>query len=172
MCRLCMYVCSTANQRIESYWSQFRRNRGNWWINFFKDMTDMGLLDTSLEHHLSCIRFAFMPLLQKELDEVMRLWNNHRIRPVSNAESQSGIPDILYFTPELTHGADHGFPTNDMDLSLARTATTTSEAFGCSRFQLNEIGRVMNEKDLFVPSCVDTAKQLYVGLVEGIEERL
>jgi len=29
------YVPSTANQRIECYWSSFRRQRSSWWIDFF-----------------------------------------------------------------------------------------------------------------------------------------
>ena len=53
------YGTSTANQRIEAWWSQFRRHRANWWINFFKDMTALGIFDASNEIHLQCIRFYF-----------------------------------------------------------------------------------------------------------------
>ena len=35
---------SIANQRIESYGSQFVRDGPGWWINFFKDLSDIGLL--------------------------------------------------------------------------------------------------------------------------------
>ena len=30
------YGTSTANQKIEAWWSQFRRHRANWWINFLE----------------------------------------------------------------------------------------------------------------------------------------
>ena len=53
------YGTSTANQRIEPWWSQFRRHRANWWINVFKDMTALGIFDASNEIHLQCIRFYF-----------------------------------------------------------------------------------------------------------------
>ena len=33
---------SSANQRIESYWSKLRQGGGGWWINFFKDLRDSG----------------------------------------------------------------------------------------------------------------------------------
>ena len=33
------YDTLTINQRIEAWWSQLRRHRANWWVNFFKDMT-------------------------------------------------------------------------------------------------------------------------------------
>ena len=32
------YVPSPRNQRIEAWWSYFRRSRITWWINFFKDL--------------------------------------------------------------------------------------------------------------------------------------
>lgn len=54
--------------------------------------------------HLSsrdCLRFSFMGILQKELHTAAREWNTHRIRPGRNAVSPPGIPDELYFLPQL-----------------------------------------------------------------------
>ena len=39
------YGSSPANQRIEGWWSFFRRGRAGWWIDFFKDMAESGVLD-------------------------------------------------------------------------------------------------------------------------------
>ena len=74
------YGPSTRNQRIESWWSIFRRNRSNWWINFFKDLCHSAMFDPSLSHHINCLRFCFLGLLQSELDETRGLWNNHCIQ--------------------------------------------------------------------------------------------
>ena len=38
------YGTSPANQRIECWWSYFKRGRASWWIDFFKDMVDSGIL--------------------------------------------------------------------------------------------------------------------------------
>ena len=46
------YGTSTSNQRIESWWSQCRRSRMNWWINYFKDLRDRGIFDVSLNYQL------------------------------------------------------------------------------------------------------------------------
>lgn len=35
-----VYDSSNHNQRIEGWWSYFRRNRASWWMNFFKDMVN------------------------------------------------------------------------------------------------------------------------------------
>ena len=40
-----------------------------------------------------------MDLIQKELNEVAHEWNTHRIRP--NSTNPGGVPDMLYFLPEI-----------------------------------------------------------------------
>lgn len=35
-----IFGTSPANQRIEGWWSCLRRNRTNWWINYFKDLIE------------------------------------------------------------------------------------------------------------------------------------
>lgn len=42
----CVFGRSTANQRIESWWSVLRKTCTNFWINKFKDMQSLGLLNT------------------------------------------------------------------------------------------------------------------------------
>ena len=91
------YGSSTANQRIEAWWSILRRLRTNWWINYFKDMIDEGSFDSSISYHVEAIRFCYMSILQNELNETISLWNSHRIRPVRNAECPEVRPDVFYF---------------------------------------------------------------------------
>ena len=71
------YGASTANQRIEAWWSIFRRSRSNRWINYFKDLVEEVTFDPSIPYYLEGVRFSFMGILQIELDETVNLWNNH-----------------------------------------------------------------------------------------------
>lgn len=41
-----------------------------------------------------------MDIIQKDLDNVAREWNNHIVRPSRHAEAPAGFPDILYFPLE------------------------------------------------------------------------
>ena len=43
-----LYGKSTANQRIESWWSRIRQNGMNTWISHFKEMTDTGIIDLQM----------------------------------------------------------------------------------------------------------------------------
>ena len=51
---------STANQRIEAWWSYLRKNCLHWWINYFKDLRDRGIFDDSNVFRTECLRFFFL----------------------------------------------------------------------------------------------------------------
>lgn len=76
------------------------------WINYFKDLIDTGILDTSNRLHTECLWFCFSDILQKELDEVKESWNSHYVR-ASRHYTYHGIPNKLYFTPESVGIDDH-----------------------------------------------------------------
>ena len=48
-----------------------------------------------------CLRFCFLKLLQAELDKIAVEWNYHVIHRSSMAECPGGIPNQLYFIPQL-----------------------------------------------------------------------
>ena len=56
--------------------------------------------------------FFFDGLLQTELDDMKRMWNNHTIRNSREAESPGGKPDVLFYTPEATGGKNKSVPLN------------------------------------------------------------
>ena len=104
---------STSNQRIEAWWSQFRKAKGTWWINFFKDLIDSNVYDKNINYHVEIIGFCFMFILQQELDEMKPMWNTHYIREERNSECPPGRPNVLYFIPEQLGGRSFRFPVNE-----------------------------------------------------------
>ena len=113
-----LFGSSTSNQRIESWWSQFRRSYSTWWINYFKDLIEQNIFDPSKAYHVECIRFCYMRLLQRELEEVSSMWNNHRMRAVRNCECPAGRPAVIYDAPELFGGYESGRTVAISDLNL------------------------------------------------------
>ena len=63
-----IYGTSPSNQRIEAWWSYYRRGRSSWWIDFFKQITATEVLDIGSEFHLECL--CFQSILQADLDQV------------------------------------------------------------------------------------------------------
>ena len=106
-----IYGSSTRNTRIERFWRNMREMCGNTYMNHFKDMADYGILDTSDNVHLECVRYCFMPLINQELKRVINQWNIHRIRPSRNLDGPCGKPDVLFFQPEV-------YGTRDFKMSM------------------------------------------------------
>ena len=72
--------------------------RAQFWIELFGDLRDAGYFNGSHEHQC-LLRFSFMGVLQKDLDECVDLWNKHRIRASRLASCPGGIPDELFLLP-------------------------------------------------------------------------
>lgn len=100
------YGTSPANQRIESWWSYFRRARTSWWIDLFKDMVASGLLEIGNIVHMECLWFCFQPVISSELNAVKMQWNTHRIRQTRNQRTVLGVPNVLYYLPERFGGIE------------------------------------------------------------------
>ena len=121
------YVPSPRNQRIEAWWSYFRRNRTNWWINLFKDLEDEGTFNPARELESECLWFCFAPLLQQDIDQLKEHWNTHYIRR-SRHDTIPGRPDSLYYLPENHGGAPNliaHVPDNEMEYARVQLVERT-----------------------------------------------
>ena len=102
------YGTSIANQRIECWWSHFRRGRIGFLIGQFKDLVDAGYLNLHNRTDIACCRYVFMDYIQRELDAIAAYWNTHSIRRSRQQPSVGGIPDELFFLPERSGVRDFG----------------------------------------------------------------
>ena len=156
------YVASPRNQRIEGYWSQYRRNRSSWWINLFKDLVETGELNTSDALQKDCLWFCFAELLQEDLNAVKEHWNTHRIRK-SRHDTVPGVPDVLYYLPE-GRGGESGLllSVDDNKISYVENHLIEKEE-GNEHFEYFQY--VMDSLGLEKPTNWREALQLYRKLV-------
>ena len=114
------YGTSPSNQRIESWWSFFRRNHSQAYIDIFENLLATGAFQAGHFRQTECMRYCFMPLIQSDLDAIRLQWNTHRIRPTRGARCPAGIPDELYFLPpagarDCLHRCSPTLPANIQD---------------------------------------------------------
>ena len=128
-----------------------RRHRANWWINFFKDMAPLGIFNASNEIHLHCTRFCFLPILQRELNDTVVLWNNHYIRAAKNGECIPGRPDVLHYTPTISGGRDCKLSVNSADVTAAYSLCEKLPYLGCSDKFLQLATLIMRDSNLSMP---------------------
>ena len=159
------YGTSTANQRIEAWWSIFRRSRSNSWINYFKDLVEEGTFDPSFPYHLEAARFSFMGILQNELDETVNIWNNHRIRSVRNAECPGGRPYALYYLPGEDGTSGCSFPVSLNDLIIAQLHCRQASILGCWD-DMVKLGLILlKQGNLTIPKTVNEAKNIFLLII-------
>lgn len=167
-----MYGRSVANQRIEAWWSTLRKMNTDFWINYFKDLRENGLYSDDDILHVHCLKFCFMPLIREELHRVAELWNLHRIRPQSsNRDSPCGRPDILYFLPELNSRVSYIHDVTLDDIEIAEEMCCAQNTLDNSFEVFKELAEmIMTDEDLQVPSNPDEALELYLNLLDLIED--
>ncbi|OWF51202.1 uncharacterized protein LOC110449483 [Mizuhopecten yessoensis] len=89
---------STANQRIEMFWFFLRKQCCQYWMDALGVLADEGLFNESFFDR-NLIQFCCMALLQGDLDDMIRVWNAHNIRPTKNQNSPHGRPIVMYMLP-------------------------------------------------------------------------
>ena len=67
-------------------------------MDLFSDLRERHYFDGTHEHKC-LVRYVFLGIFQKELDEHRELWNNHTIRPVRQSLCPSGKPETMYHLP-------------------------------------------------------------------------
>ena len=107
-----------------------------------------------------------MFIIQEELNKGVKLWNLHRIRPSANPESPPGIPDMLYFLPEISSTQDYKTVVTVDDVELVEeTCGLQNVQLPCSTEFIS-----LAENGLMMPSNGNDAKALYIELLEKIKE--
>ena len=75
-----IYGTSPHNQRIEAWWSFYRRSRASWWINFFKDLMKRSISTPGNDLEMECLWFCFSSLIQRDRNTVKDYWNTHGMK--------------------------------------------------------------------------------------------
>ena len=63
-------------------------------------MITLSALITNHYYYSDCLRFSFLHIIERELQQVATEWNHHIIRRTSAAYVPDGCPEVLYFNPD------------------------------------------------------------------------
>ncbi|KAK6178305.1 hypothetical protein SNE40_010196 [Patella caerulea] len=162
-----LYGKSTANQRIENWWSKFGMMGMTTWINHFKAMSDAGIIDTSEELDIQCIIFCYINLLRTELERIVEMWNTHSIRRSRNSQQPYGKPDVIYCLPELNGSQDYLQLLNTNELATLSEALVKTTP--CCKEEFRELFLLtMDLNGKTQPSNMLEADDLLVYLLDTI----
>lgn len=160
---------SSGNQRIERLWGTLRTTFTDYWRNKFQDFRDSGTVDIENLLHIECLRFCYLPIIQEQLDIFVMNWNAHRIRAQRNLRIPHGIPDVLYYQPEIYESNEYSHP---LPCSLGTIRDISSEftseypSRGCSDdfLQIIELTTGMARGQSPSVQTVEEADELFFAL--------
>ena len=158
-----LFGSSHSNQRIEAWWSVFRRNKSSCLIDFFKDLVHCGTYNPDDDLQKACAWYCFSDLIQEELDLCREQWNSHCIRK-SNVSQVHGRPDHLYFFPAGNfHGVGYEVVKADFD-EMVEYASTWREDEDEDVYK-GYFGYVSSQLDIHKGSDFFTEKSIFERLI-------
>lgn len=166
-----LYGRSVANQRIESWWSNFPALGMDAWIQHMKTIEAHGILDCSSILHIELIRYIYLGLLRTELTKVKSEWNSHHIRTTRTAFAPSGKPDVMYHFPEAYDSSSYLKPV-DLDAMEPLSTLACHNIVDCIPLYKELFDSVVTEHELTTPTTLIQAAQNFAVIADVIEDEL
>ncbi|CAL9692552.1 unnamed protein product [Knipowitschia caucasica] len=159
---------SNHNQRIEQWWGFLRKQHAQYWMDAFhllkdRDQYSGDFLDKNL------IQFTCLEIIERELQEVSRLWNTHTIRRSRNAVSPPGKPIVMYRLPQLFGCTDHLKQVGNEQIELCREECLPRGPHPCDETVFEISCLAMAENNLHPPTSSEEAIELYLFLRDCIQ---
>ena len=117
-----VYGPSTTN-KIERWWRDLHERLEGYFKQQLKTLLEQKEYDPCNEIDRQLLGYVFIPVLQRECDKFVNIWNSHRIREQANMCLSTGVPDHLFNFPEQYGGQKMGIEiTNDQLQEVAEVS--------------------------------------------------
>uniref|UniRef100_K1R274 Uncharacterized protein n=1 Tax=Magallana gigas TaxID=29159 RepID=K1R274_MAGGI len=111
-----------------------------------------------------------MSFINRDLNDTIQQWNEHRIRRSKNTDEPFGKPDVLYFQPEV-------FATRDFRLEVPGNIDHIEREFSIAppengvsdEFQELASALIQEHRLQFPPRTKDDALELFCNIVNAID---
>lgn len=161
-----MYGSSNHNQRIERFWQYLRQSLLQSYMDLFKDLEVSGVLQTDNILHIECLKFCFMPVIRNEVQLHAHHWNKHRVRKMKNVRSPSGIPNLMYTTPELYGCNEQGKVADEIEVAhCLQINYCERNQYGCQNVFSDWAVSVIEQFRWQMPTNLDGAFELFSNLI-------
>lgn len=166
-----LYGRSTSNQRIEAWWSKFPALGMTTWIDHFRRLEEIGIIDTASTRDIECIKFCFLPILRNELNMIKLQWNTHYIRLSRHQRSIPGKPDVLYHLPEMYGTCSYLKPLDRQSMQCLSWLLTVRIP-DCRSLYSQIFNNIMRDNSCNRPTTLHEATDLLVVILDLIEQEM
>ncbi|XP_038045246.1 uncharacterized protein LOC119719823 [Patiria miniata] len=162
---------STANQRIESWWGQLRKQCTEFWRTLFRWLLEEGFFTGDVMDK-ELIRFVFMKHIQGDLDAVAEVWDGHLIRKSKQEHVTHGRPLLMFQLPEVYGTRDHLKPVEQERIDLCREECNFKDRFPCDRELFEYCCQSLITNGWEDPRNPEAAMNLYINLREHVRREI
>ena len=113
------YGPSTTN-KIERWWRDLNERLEKYFKLQLKSLLDELNYDPKNQNQRDALGYVFIPVVQRECNIFVDVWNSHRIRKQKGLELPTGIPNHMHSFPEMHGGERKGLPLTQQLLDDVR----------------------------------------------------
>jgi len=117
-------------------------------------------------------KYCLLFHLQRDLDDLVNVWSDHRIRPSHNTVVLAGRPIMLFFFPELYGAQDELCLVFADDVAALVDDCTFIDTAICDSDLFDLCHIIMNEKSLQMPCPCNEGITLYKLLRQSLHDLL
>lgn len=109
---------------------------------------------------------------QDSIDNTLKVWNNHLIRPSKNPNVPSGRPSVMFMVPSLYRTQDFKKTVDEGDIPTCRQECRPRTSYPCERDVYDFCLLIMREQQIDYPSSPQEGIHLFLQLREHINGAL
>lgn len=113
-----IYGPSTSNN-IERWWRDFHERFEKYFKLQLKNLLQDKEYNPNNNAHRKILAYVFIPIVQRECNLFIDIWNTHRIRKQQDIELPTGIPNHMFAFPAKYSAKYMGIPCNDDEIDEA-----------------------------------------------------
>ena len=110
---------SSINNRIERWWRELHERLEKFFKFQLQQLLDQGFYDPEDVVDRNILAYVYVPIVHREIDLFVELWNNSRTRLQRGTLMPDGIPNLIYNCPEEYGIEDKGWPLTTEELAEA-----------------------------------------------------
>jgi hypothetical protein len=134
---------------MENWWLRLMTTQLEWWITYFRYLQSNGFFVSGQISDTAVLLFVFMPILRREINDFVQMWNDHPIRKQRQlANHVPGVPNKLY--DKRPEGERLGFQPNP---NLLNDLLNSTEGFDYDAYLTDDtlawlqqqLGQIVNQ---------------------------
>lgn len=114
--------------KIERWWQDLHNRLEKYFKEQLRELLDANEYDPHKNTDRQILAYVYIPIVQRECDIFVSMWNSHRIREQANMVLPTGIPDHMFSFPDRYGGHEMGILLSEDKLKEVAEASGILES--------------------------------------------